>query len=105
MNTDVDGVLVLTAAQILYESVTGRDHSQGRDGLEAAHRSQSRFEPSVIGFDAVVRVLLEHVPSAGGDVLDDAWVDRRPVGRDLVGVGPWVSARVKNAREAAASRR
>ena len=32
---------------------------------EAAHGSQSGFEPAVVGFDPVVRVLLDVVPGAG----------------------------------------
>ena len=37
----------------------------------------------MVGLDGIVRVLLEHVPSRRGDIVDDAWVDRCPVGRDL----------------------
>ena len=49
----------------------------------------------MIGFHAVVRVLLEDVPCGRDDVLDHAGVDRCPVGGDLDRSG----ARVERAGE------
>jgi len=51
--------------------------------LSARIGAQPGLEPAVIGFDNVVGVLLEHVPSPRNEVVDHARVDRCPVGRDL----------------------
>jgi hypothetical protein len=59
---------VVSAAEVLNERVTGRDGARGAQPLESAHRSQSGFQASVIGFDDVVRVLLEHVPRASSSM-------------------------------------
>ena len=59
----------------------------------------------MVGLDGVVRVLLQDVPCGWGEFVDDARVDRCPVGGDLTGASPCVKVRVKNARAAEPSRR
>ena len=49
----------------------------------ATHRPQPSLESAVISFHTVVRVLLEDMPSSGGELLDHPRIDRRPVGGDL----------------------
>ena len=60
---DVDGEFVVAAAEILDEGVTGRDDARGSVSLQAAHRSQPRFQPAMVGLDGVVRVALDGVQS------------------------------------------
>ena len=83
MGGHVDGDLVVAAAQVLHERVPGRDRAQRADRLQSAHRPQSRLEPAVISFDAVVAVLLEDMARGRGELIDDARVYRCPVGGDL----------------------
>jgi hypothetical protein len=83
MDGQVDGDLVVAAAQVLHERVASRDGAQRADRFQSAHRPQPRFESAVISFHAVVRVLLQDVPRGRGDLVDQARVDRRPVGGDL----------------------
>ena len=66
MDTSVDGDLVVAAAQILHERVTGRDGTQRPQGLQSAHRPQPSLEPTVVGFHRVVRVLLEDAGALPG---------------------------------------
>jgi hypothetical protein len=49
---------VVTAANVLHERVTTDDHPGSAVAFESAHRPEPRFEAAVVGFDAVVRVLL-----------------------------------------------
>jgi hypothetical protein len=68
--------------------VPGREGASRLHALESAHRAQSGFEPAVIGFDDIVRVLLEDVPCGRHELVDDPRVDRCPVGGDLDRSGP-----------------
>jgi hypothetical protein len=57
---------VVTAAEILDECVPGTDHSYRTEPFQATHRPQSGFEPSMIGLDGVIGVLLHDVARAPG---------------------------------------
>ena len=70
MDGQVSGDFVVTAAQILYERMAGRDRAQRADRLQPAHRPQPCLEPAVISLDAVVAVLLEDM-QRGRDAWDD----------------------------------
>jgi hypothetical protein len=73
----------MAAAQVLHECVPGRDDAQRGDRFQPAHRAKPRFEPTVVGFHRVIRVLLKEVPSAGQQIVDNPRVNRRSVGGDL----------------------
>ena len=77
------GDVVVAWAQVLHERVPGCDRLGGAVLLETAHRSKSGLEPTVIGFDGVVRVLLDPVQRVRGKLVQDPRVDRGPVGGDL----------------------
>ena len=49
--------LVVAAPNILPRRVTAHDHSRRVVTLEPAHRAEPGFEPAVVSFDPVVRVL------------------------------------------------
>jgi hypothetical protein len=51
--------------------------------FQAAHRPEPGFQPPVVGLDRVVRVLLDGVQRRGDQLVDDAGVNGRAVGRDL----------------------
>src|SRR5689334_6804107 len=48
----------MAAADVLDERVPGGDYLYAAELVEPAHRPQSGLQPSVIGFDRVVSVLL-----------------------------------------------
>ena len=70
MGTRVDTEFVVTAADVLNERVTTDDHSGGVVSFEATHRTESGLEPTVVAFDAVVRVLLRVVKRGGNEAFD-----------------------------------
>ena len=72
----VGGEFVVAAAQVLHECVPGRDDAQRGDRFQSTHRAKPGFEPTVVGFHGVVRVLLKDVPSAGQQILDR--IERSP---------------------------
>jgi hypothetical protein len=74
---------IVAAAQVLHEGVAAGHRSRGSQAFESTHRPQPGFEPAVVGFDDVVGVPLENVPSTRRELVDDPRIDRRPVGRDL----------------------
>jgi hypothetical protein len=53
--------LVVAAAEVLDERVTGGQDPRGPVALQAAHRPQPGFQPPVIGLDRVVRIPLDSV--------------------------------------------
>src|ERR1019366_3807871 len=79
----VDGKFVVPAAQVLHERVTGRDRGRRPHLFESPHRSKPCFEPTMIRLYDIVGVLLQHVAGTRSELVDDTWVDRRPVSRDL----------------------
>jgi hypothetical protein len=62
--------VVVAASQILHEGVPGDDHLGCPIGLEFTHRPQSAHELTVIGFDPIVRVLLDVVPGRGQQLVE-----------------------------------
>ena len=79
----VDAEFVVAAADVLHERVAADDHACGVVAFEAAHRSEPGFEPTVVAFDAVVRVLLGVVERGGHESFDRGPQRRSPVGHDL----------------------
>jgi len=53
----IDAEFVVAAAEVLEERVAGADHAGGAQPFESAHRPHSGLEPSMIGFEGIVRVL------------------------------------------------
>jgi hypothetical protein len=51
--------VVVAAAQILDEGVSGGDDTRGPGAFQSAHRPQPGFQPPMIGFDRTVRVALD----------------------------------------------
>jgi hypothetical protein len=75
--------VVVASPQVLDERVPGCDCPGRSVLLETTHRSESGLEPTVIGFDGVVRVLLDPVQGVRDKLVQDTRVDRGPVGGDL----------------------
>src|SRR5690348_5084908 len=80
----------MAAADVLDECVPGGNYSCATKLFEPAHRSQSGLQPSVIGFDRVVSVLLgdmtggrhqliEHPRVGGGTISGDLDRGRRVI--------------------------
>jgi hypothetical protein len=68
---DVGGEFVVAAAEVLDEGMPGGQGPLGTVALQAAHRPEAGFQPSVIGFDRVVRVLLHDVQGRGDQLVED----------------------------------
>ena len=51
--------------------------------FQSAHRPETGFEPPVVCFDQVVRVLLDDVQSGRDQLVENPWMNGRAVGRDL----------------------
>lgn len=60
----------VAAADVLDERVPCADHSSAAGLCEAAHRSQAGLQPSVIGFDRVVRLSLGHLAGSGHQLIE-----------------------------------
>lgn len=58
---DVGGDLVVATAQVLHEGVTGGEDPRRAMPLQAPHRPEPGFQPSVICLDRVIRILLNDV--------------------------------------------
>ena len=58
----VGGDLVVAAAEVLDQRVTGGDHSQPGHGLDPARRAEAPLQLRVVGLDPVGRVPLDVVP-------------------------------------------
>ena len=67
----IGGEFVVAAADVLNEGVPG-DDSPGADvGFQAAHRSQPSFQLGVVGFDPVIGVPFDAMPSCGKNLFED----------------------------------
>jgi hypothetical protein len=73
---------VMFAADVLDEGVSGGDDSCAAELCEPAHGSQSGFQPSVIGFDRVVSVLLGDM-AGGHQLVEHPWAGGRVISGDL----------------------
>jgi hypothetical protein len=80
---DVGGEFIVAAAQILNERVPSGEDPRGPVALQAAHRPEPCFQPSVIGFDRVVRVALDGMQRRGDELIQDSRIGRGAVGGDL----------------------
>jgi hypothetical protein len=78
-----DAEFVVRAADVLHERVTAHDHPCCVVAFEPAHRSEPGFEPTVVGFDPIVRVLLSVVKRARDQLLDHRAERRGPIGHNL----------------------
>src|SRR5918998_4659727 len=79
---------VVAAADVLDEGVSGGDYSCAAEAFEPAHRSQSGLQPSVIGFNRVISVLLGDMAGGGHHLVEDPPGERRQVRAELKGRGP-----------------
>ncbi len=73
---DVYAEFIVSAAEVLDERVSGANHSGGAEPCQAAHRPPPRLQPSMIGFDRVVGVLLDNMAGGGHQFIDNARVSR-----------------------------
>ena len=64
MGARVDPEFVVAATDVLHEGVTAHDHASRMVAFKSAHRTESRLESAVVGFDPIVRVLLGVVKRA-----------------------------------------
>src|ERR671917_2332289 len=74
---------VVAAADVLDERVPSTDHLRAAELFKAAHRSQAELQPSVIGFDRIVRILLGHMAGGGCQLIEHAGVGGRAIGGDF----------------------
>ena len=58
LGRDFGGEFVVAAAEVLDERMTSGDSCGGAEAFESAHRPQPGLQPTMIGPDAVVAVLL-----------------------------------------------
>ena len=79
----VDAEFVVAATDVLHQRVTADDHPCRVVAFESTHRTQSGFEPSVVAFDAVVRILLSVMKRAWDEVFDRGPQRGGPIGHDL----------------------
>jgi hypothetical protein len=74
----IQAEFVVAAAQVLDERMPSAHHSGRAEPFQPTHRSQPGLEPTMIGFDGVVRVLLHDVARGGQQLIDHLRVGRRP---------------------------
>jgi hypothetical protein len=102
----VGGDLVVPAAQVLNEGVTGGEYPQPGDGLDPAHRAQPPFQLGVVGLDAIVRIPVDVVPRGWPQLVEDARVGGCASVMTSTGTTPVAFlARWKNRRAVSVSRR
>jgi hypothetical protein len=80
---DIQPELVVAAAKILHKRVSGADHSDRAEPFQPTHRSQPGLEPTMIGFDEVVRILLHNVTRGRRQLIEYPRVGRRPISAHL----------------------
>jgi hypothetical protein len=79
----VKSELVVAAAQVLNERMPATDRLGAAQPFQTAHRSRPRLQPTMIGFDRVVGVLLHHMPRLRHHLVEHPRVGRCPVGGHL----------------------
>jgi hypothetical protein len=92
---------VVAAADVLDERVPGANHLGRAEPFESTHRSQSGLEPTVIGFDGVIRVVLHDMARRGQQLIEHPRIRRSSVGAHLC----WAWAMLEGAGEELASGR
>ena len=65
----VQAEFVVAAAQVLDERMSSANHSGRAKPFQPTHRSQPALEPTMIGFDGIVRVLLHDVARGGQQLI------------------------------------
>src|SRR4029453_12854868 len=84
----LDCQLVVPAANVMDEGVSG-DRDPGAVVLfEPGHRPEPRLQPPVVAFDAVVGVLVGPMPRRRQQVIEHCRIPRCPVGGDIDRSGP-----------------
>jgi hypothetical protein len=68
----LDAEFVVPAAHVLHERVTAHDYPRAAIAFEAAHRTQPRFESTMVGLDPIVRVPLGIVKRAREELINDS---------------------------------
>jgi hypothetical protein len=63
--------------------MAGRDPYGRAEAFQSAHRPQPSFQPTVIGFDPVIRVLVGDVRRRRGQLIQDPQVRAGLVGGHL----------------------
>jgi hypothetical protein len=81
----IDAEFVVAAPEIPDERVAGADHAGRAESFQSAHGSYSGFEPSMIGFDGIVCVLLHDMARGGQHLLEHSLVGRCPICGHLAG--------------------
>jgi hypothetical protein len=69
----VQAQFVVSAVQVLDECMASADHPGRAKPFEATHWSEPGFEPTVIGFDGVVGVLLHDVARRRQQLIEYPW--------------------------------
>jgi hypothetical protein len=87
LRVGVDAEFVVAAPEILDERVAGANHAGGTQPFESAHRLHSDLEPSMIGFDGIVGVLLHDMACGGHQLIEHSRAGRCPICGHLA--GPW----------------
>jgi hypothetical protein len=77
------------------ERMPSADHSGRAEPFQPTHRFQPGFEPTVIGFDGVIRVLLHDMAHRGQQLIEYPRVGRRPISAHLC----WAWAMLEGAGE------
>jgi hypothetical protein len=72
MGARIKTELVMAAPNVLHQRMTAHNHAGIVVAFEAAHRTAARFEPPVIGFDPIVRVLGGVMERGGHELIDDS---------------------------------
>ena len=80
---DAGGDVVVAAARVLHERVTGGENPRRAVPLQAPHRPEPGLQPPVICFGSVIRVLLNGVQGRGDQLAGHPRAGRRAAGRNL----------------------
>ena len=63
--------------------MTAHDHARRLVAFESTHRTESGFEPTVLAFDTIVRMLFRIVKRSRDQYFDRSPQRRVPIGHDL----------------------
>src|SRR5918911_7247 len=94
----------MAAADVLNERVSSTNDTCAAELFEPAHRLQSGLQPSVIGFDRIVSVLLGDMTGGRHQLIEHPRVGGGTISGDLDRGRRVIQGAVKNRRVAARSR-